>query len=87
MAYHTGDQNKKSLGETLVDMMVRVFTMAAFLLVLTPIFIAPMLGVTPEAFAANEIYWTLVSLALGWIIAIPISKLTTRSIKNSGAKL
>ena len=86
MTYQTGDQ-KKSFGEVLVDMMVRVFTMAAFLLVLTPLFIAPMLGVTPDGYATNETYWTLVSLVIGWIVAIPVAKLTTRSIKNSGAKL
>lgn len=86
MAYHTGEK-KKSLGEVLVDMMVRVFTMAAFLLFLTPFILAPALGVSSESFADNEVYWTLVSLVLGWIFAIPISKLTTRSIKNSGARL
>lgn len=83
MTYHSGNQ-KKPIGEWIVDMMVRVFVMAAFLLVLTPMFIAPWLGVTPTDFANQQMYWTLISLALGWILGIPISKLITGSIRKSG---
>lgn len=86
MAYHTGTQ-KKPFGESLMEMMVRVFVIAAFLLFVTPVFIAPLLGVTPEQFVANELTWTLVSLALGWIVSIPVARVSVNSIKKGGGNI
>jgi hypothetical protein len=82
MSYQS-DNERKSFGEWFLEMMVRVFTIAAFLLLVTPLFIAPMLGVTPEEYAANEITWTLVSLALGYVAAYPFVKLAVRSIRKT----
>lgn len=83
MAYHY-DKPNKPFGEAMVEMMVRVFIMAGVLLFVIPKIIVPALGITPEEYLANELTWTLVSLVLGYIIAIPITRLTTRSIKGSG---
>jgi len=82
-AYHTGKE-KKPFGEWVLEMLVRVITMAAFVLVVTPVFIAPALGFTLESYQANGLLWTVVSLVLGYVAAWPFSKLITRSIRSRG---
>jgi predicted metal-binding membrane protein len=66
-------------------MMVRVLVMAAFVVFITPLIIAPLLGVDRAAYAANELVWTVISLGAGYLVAWPATRLISRSIKD-GAK-
>lgn len=83
-SYHQ-DQQVKPRGEWCVEMMVRVFIMAAFVVFISPVIIAPLLGIDRAAYAANELVWTVVSLGAGYIISWPATKLISKSIKD-GAK-
>ena len=88
MAYpsYSQEENSKTRGDSIVEMMVRVFVMAAFVLFITPVVIAPLLGLTPATYAANEILWTLGSMVMGYIIGWPVAKLISKSIRGSGRR-
>jgi hypothetical protein len=68
----------------MVENMVRAFIAAAFVLVLMPHFIAPLLGITPDAYAAQEVLWTLVAIFMGLLFSVPITRIVVRSIRGSG---
>jgi hypothetical protein len=85
LAYHSGNK-RKPVGVWLVENMVRAFIAAAFVLVLMPHFIAPWLGVTPDAYAAQEVLWTLAGIFVGLAFSVPFTRLIVKSIRGGGGE-
>lgn len=82
---YTGSRGKTT-GEQFVELLVRVFTIVIFILWVMPFLIAPAFGVTPEVYEQNEVLWSVFAAVIGYLVAYPVTKLVTKSIRSGGIK-